>query len=109
MGPKILFIFALFAPILMLAAGAFPRAITQLPKLILGVFPLSFSTSAVAVLIVVALLASVHPAETRFPLNAATAPVGPDDYTAPAGPDDYVEQLCRRYSICALNAPLKRR
>lgn len=105
MGPKILFIFAVFAPILMLAAGAFPRTITQPPKLILGVFPLSFST--MAVLTVVALVASVRPAETRYPLIATTAPVGPDDYTAPAGPDDYVVQLCRRYSICALNAPLK--
>jgi len=59
--------------------------------------PLSFSTTALAVLTVVALLGSVAPAETRLPLTATTAPVGPDDY---------VVQLCRLYSICAPNAPL---
>jgi hypothetical protein len=48
---------------------------------------ISFSTSALAVLTVVPLLASVGAAETRFPLIATW------------GPDDYVVQLCRHYSI----------
>jgi hypothetical protein len=49
MSPKILFIFALFAPILMLAAGALPRAMTQLPKLIYAAFLIALLCAGVGV------------------------------------------------------------
>jgi hypothetical protein len=49
MGPKIWFIFALFAPILMLAVGAFPGAITRLPKLIYVAFLVALLCAGVGV------------------------------------------------------------